>query len=328
MWRRRAVLSGIVAPVFTAGTRAFAQPAGAPPIIGALRLANEKSDGSWIDGLRQGLRDQGLIEGGNVRLISRYADNQPERLVDLARDLVREGSRVIVTTGTTSVGAARQGAPDTPIVMAGSADPVAMGFAQSLARPGGRLTGISIYGAEIIGKQIEILREAVPGMRAFAAFLQAANPGNPVLRRGLEDAAARLGLRAAVLDIERVDQLAAAFEWVSRQSVDALHVMADPILAGHSRAIFKMALDYRLPTMAGNATWVNVGALMSYTIDLIAIVRRSAYYIREILRGADPATLPIEQPTEVSLAINMATARALGLRLPNSLLSRASMVVE
>ena len=328
MWRRRAILGWIVAPIVGVGMRAFAQPATSPPIIGLLWLGNQTSEAPRLGGLRQGLKDHGLIEGGIVRLISRYADNQPERLVDLARELVREGSRVIVAIGTTSVSAARRAAPDTPIVMAGSADPVAMGFAQSLARPGGRITGISVYGAELIGKQVQILKETLPTMRAFAAFLQAANPGNPVFRRGLGNTADRLGLRIAIHDVEGVDHFAAAFEWANQQSVDALYVIQDPIFLAHGRTIFGMAIDHRLPTMTGNVDLVRAGALMAYTIDSIAAVRRSAYYVKEILRGADPATLPIEQPTDVSLAINMATARALGLRLPNALLGRASIVVE
>lgn len=328
MWSRRAALGWIAAPVVGAGMRAFAQPAGAPPVVGLLRLSDQTSEAPWLASLRQGLKDHGLIEYSNVRLVSRYADNQPERLVDLARELVREGSRVIVATGTTSVSAARRGAPDTPIVMAGTADPVSMGFAQSLARPGGKITGISVYGAEIIGKQVQILKDALPNMRTLGAFLQAANPGNPLLRLSLGDAADRLGLRLVVRDIEGVDQFAGAFEWASRQSVDALYVIQDPIFIAHRQTIFRMAIDHRLPTMTGRLDWVGAGALMAYAVDIIAVARRSAHFIKEILRGADPATLPIEQPTEVSLAVNMATARALGLRLPNALLSRASMVVE
>jgi putative tryptophan/tyrosine transport system substrate-binding protein len=310
----------------SAGAPAVAQPAAAA--IGLLWLGSAASVGSRVEALRQGLKDNGLVEGSDVRLIIRYADNQPERLVDLARELVNEGCGVIVVSGTTSVSAAQKAAPDTPIVMAGSADPVAMGFARSLARPGGRITGISIYGAEFIGKQLQILKEALPSARGFAAFLQATNPGNPVFRRALDDAARDLGLRIANRDIEGVDRFAAAFAWAKQQAVDGVFVIADPIFNAHDREIFRLALEHRLPAMAGNSRWVHAGALLSYTPDIDAIARRSAYYVKEILHGADPATLPIEQPAILSLAVNMATARALGIRLPNALLSRVTEVVE
>lgn len=326
MMRRRAALGWMVVPFVGAGAGSFAQQAAAA--IGLLRLGDAASDGWWRDALRRGLKDNGLVEGRDVRLINRYADDQPERLVDLARELVKEGCRVIVATGTTSVSAAQRGAPDTPIVMAGSADPVAMGFAHSLARPGGRITGISVYGPEFIGKQLQILKEALPAARGFAAFLQAANPGNPFFRRSLQDSARDLGLRIEIHDIDGVDRFAAAFAWAKRQAVDGVYVIPDPIFAAHDREIFKLALDHRLPTMAGNLRWVHAGALLAYAVDITAIARRSAYYVKEILRGANPATLPIEQPTALSLAVNMATARALAIRLPNALLSRVTEVVE
>jgi putative ABC transport system substrate-binding protein len=304
----------------------LAQPAAAA--IGLLWLGSAASEAKRVEALRQGLKDNGLVEGRDVRLIIRYADNQPERLVDLARELVNEGCRVIVASGTTSVSAAQKAAPDAPIVMAGSADPVAMGFARSLARPGGRITGISIYGEELVGKQLQILKEALPSARGFAAFLQAANPGNPIFHRYLEDGARALGLRIEIYDIEGVDRFAAAFARAKQQAVDGVFVIADPIFVAHDREIFKLALDHRLPTMAGNSRWVHAGALLAYTVDIDAIARRSAFYVKEILRGANPATLPIEQPTALSLAVNMATARALGIRLPNTLLSRVTEVVE
>lgn len=328
MLSRRAALGWMAVPIVGVGGRSFAQQAGAQPIVGLLRLGPQTSEVSWVNNLRQGLKDNGLIEGSNVRLAARYADNQADRLVDLARELVKEGSRVIVASGTTSVAAAQRGAPDTAIVMAGSADPVIMGFAQSLARPGGRITGISIYGAEIIGKQVQILKEAVPGMRSFAAFLQASNPGNPIIRRNIGDAAEKLGLRLAIRDIEGAGDIGAAFDWVAGQSVDALHVIPDQVFAAHTRTIFKLAIDHRLPTMTGGGGWVRSGALLTYTVDFMAIAHRSAYYVKEILHGANPATMPIEQPTKVLLEVNMATARTLGLQIPSTLLARADNVVE
>lgn len=325
---RRAALGWIAAPILGVGTRTVAQPVAEARAIGVLRLGNATSESEWLDAFRQGLKDNGVVENRDVRLIVRYADNRPERLVDLARELVTEGCKLIVATGTTSVSAAQRAAPDAPIVMAGSADPVAMGFARSLARPGGRITGISVYGAEIIAKQLQILKEAVPSTRAVAAFLQAANPGNGGFRRNLEDGARNVGLRVAIRDIEGVDRFAEAFEWARQQAVDGVHIIPDPVFSAHDRTIFKLAVDHRLPTMAGRLDWVQAGALLSYAIDIIAIARQTGYYVKEILRGVDPGTLPIEQPAEVSLAVNLATARALGIRLPDALLARATVVVE
>ena len=328
MVRRRTALGWIVAPIVGAGTGSFAQQSAGAHIIGLLRLGSATSESPWLDAFRQGLKDNGLVENSDVRLIMRYADNQPERLVDLARELVKERCQLIVATGTTSVRAAKDAAPDTPIVMAGSADPVEMGFARSLAQPGGRITGISVYGAELVAKQLQILKEAVPSARTIAAFLQAANPGNAVIRQNLENGARTIGLRVAIHEIEGVGRFAAAFEWARQQAPDAVYVVTDPVFIAHNRTIFKLAIDHRLPTMTGTLSSVQVGALLAYSIDINAIARRTGYYIKQILRGIDPGSLPIEQPTEVSLAVNLATARALGIRLPIALLARSTIVLE
>lgn len=328
MLRRRAALGWIAAPIVGVGARSFAQQGGRARPIGLLRLGSPTSESPWLDAFRQGLKENGLVENSDVRLIARYASNQPERLLDLARELVKEGCQLIVATGTTSVSAAQKAAPDTPIVMAGSADPVEMGFARSLARPGGRITGISVYGAELIAKQLQILKEATPSTRAIAAFLQAGNPGNAVIRQNLENGARNFGLRVAVHEIEGVDRFTAAFEWARQQAADAVYVITDPVFIAHSRTIFKLAADHRLPTMTGTLSSVQAGALLAYSIDINAIARRTGHYIKEILRGVDPGTLPIEQPTELTLAVNLATARLLGIQLPNTLLLRATVIVE
>jgi putative ABC transport system substrate-binding protein len=328
MLRRRAAVGLMLAPMAGIGAHSFAQQAGGARLIGLLRLGSQTSESPWLDAFRQGLKENGLVENSDVRLIARYANNQPERLVDLARELVNERCQLIVATGTTSVSAAQKAAPDTPIVMAGSADPVEMGFARSLARPGGRITGISVYGAELVAKQLQILQEAVPSAHTVAAFLQAGNPGNAVIRQNLENGARNTGLRVAIHEIEGVDRFAAAFEWARQQAAQAVYVITDPVFIAHSRTIFQLAIDHRLPTMTGTLSSVRAGALLAYSIDINAIARRTGYYIKEILRGIDPGTLPIEQPTEVTLAVNLATARVLGIQLPNALLLRATIIVE
>jgi putative ABC transport system substrate-binding protein len=298
------------------------------PTVGVLGLATEAASRAYVEGLRDGLVKQGLIDGGTVRLVTRYADGRPERLGDLARELAAQGCGVIVTSGTTAVNAVRIAAPETPIVMAGSADPVLMGFARTLARPGGRITGISILAEEINSKQFQLLKEVVPAARTFAVILQAANPGNPEFRKMYANIGDALGVRFEVREIDVVEEFPAAFRWAVQQSADGALVLQDPSFDIHRETIFRLALEHRLPTVTGNARWVHAGALLAYALDFADVWRRSARYVSEILRGADPALLPIEQPTVFQFSINMRTARTLGIAIPTLLLARADEVIE
>jgi putative ABC transport system substrate-binding protein len=325
MWSRRAAFGAIAASL---GAPALAQRGAEPPIVGYLSLGTEASQLSAVAALRAGFRENGLTENVNVQLVTRYADNQPERLEGLVRELMAAGVRVIVTTGTTAVSAAHRVAATLPVVMAGSADPVQMGFAQSLARPGGRVTGISILGAEIVSKQLQLLRDVVPQGKVFAGFLHAANPGNPALRANLEAAARGLGLGIALREIADMQRLDEAFDWTRQQAASALYVVPDPVFYGHARTLFRLAIEHRLPTMTGNMVALEAGALLAYSVDFGAMARRSAYYVREILRGIEPSMLPIEQPTGLTLGVNLGTARTLGLVLPPALLAQVTMTVE
>jgi putative ABC transport system substrate-binding protein len=296
--------------------------------VGALSLASEAVARPYVESLRDSLGTYGLVDGSTMRLVARYADARPERLADLVRDLASQGSRVIVTTGTTAVDAARLSVPELPIVMAGSADPVLMGFARSLARPGGRITGISILAEEIMGKQLQLLKEAVPTARTFAIFVHAANPGNPAFHKVFDDSGHALGVRMDVTDIRAVEEFPAAFDVAVQRSADAAYVLQDPSFDAHRETIFRLALERRLPAASGNAAWARAGALLAYGLDFVGVWRQSARYVSEILRGADPAVLPIEQPTTFQLAVNMRTARTLRLSLPPSILARADEVIE
>lgn len=298
------------------------------PTVGVLNLASEASLGTRLQALREGLNKYGLVDGSTIRIVARHAEDRPERLADLVRELVTQGSRVIVTTGTTSVAAAQRSAPELPIVMAGSADPVLMGFARSLARPGGRITGLSILAEEILGKQLELLKEALPASRTFAVFLPVGNPGNPAFRQALDNISHALSMRIDVNDIRAIEEFADAFDGAIQQSADGGLVLPDPTFDAHRKTIFRLALERRLPTVAANAEWVRAGALLGYALDFLDIWRRSARYVNDILRGADPAMLPIEQPTVFHVAVNMKTARALQLTLPPLILGRADEVIE
>ena len=197
------------------------------PIIGVLRLDNEQH---WfLESLREGLRDHGLVEGVNVKLLIRFADGDPAQLPGRARELAAAGSRVIVTNGTTLVAAVHSAAPSMPIVMAGSADPVAMGFAQSLARPGGRITGISILGAELIGKHMELLKDIAPKARLFVALLQSANPGNNRFRQAFADAGRTLAVEIQVREVRSEGELADAFALAKKLAADGVYIIQDPL---------------------------------------------------------------------------------------------------
>jgi len=297
------------------------------PTVGVLSVHPEEEFRSRLEALRKGLSENGLVDGSSIRLAVRYAGNDVDRLPDLARELKAEGSRMILASGTTAVSAAQRALPDLPIVMAGSADPVMIGFAQSLPRPGGRITGISILGEELIGKQIQLLKEILPAARSFTAFLQTANPGNPAFRNAYTNISRTLDVQIHAVDIRAVEEFPAAFDLAVQRSSGA-HFLQDPLFDSRQYDIFRLALDRRLPTMCGMVTWARAGALLAYAPDLLDIWRQSARFVAQILRGADPATLPIEQPTGVQVAVNLRTARALGLTVPPSILVRADEVIE
>jgi len=297
------------------------------PVVGVLIPATEDQIRPHLAALRKGLADNGLVDGTSIRLVVRYADTNFARLPDLARELKAEGSRVIIASGTTAVSATQRAVPDVPIVMAGSADPVAMGFAQSLARPGGHITGLSILGEELIGKQLQLFKETLPSARSFTAFLQATNPGNAVFRKAYHSAGKLLDMNIYTRDIDAVEEFPAAFDWAVQQSNGA-HIITDPLFDTHRHAIFQAALERRLPTMCQNVPWTRAGAMLAYAPDLVDTWRQSARYVAQILRGADPGTIPIEQPTAVQVAVNMRTARALGVQIPPSILARADEVIE
>lgn len=299
------------------------------PIIGVLLPVGEDGARPILAALHKGLANYGFVDGDTIRVLVRYADNKLERLTDLARDLKAQGSRMIVAAGTTTVEAAHLGAPDLPIVMAGSADPVLLRLAESLARPGGRITGISIRGEAIIAKNLQLLNELLNGGRTFAAFLQASNPGNPTFRKAFGDISQALGVRINIVEIaDPVAEFPGAFERTVQQSAVGALILADPLFFTHRETIFRLALDHRLPTVGPTVEYAKAGCLLAYALDYVDMWRQSARYISEILRGADPATLPIEEPTAFHFAVNVHTARALGIEIPPSFLVRADEVIN
>jgi putative tryptophan/tyrosine transport system substrate-binding protein len=205
---------------------------------------------------------------------------------------------------------------------------VAMGWAKSLSRPGGKITGVSIFGAEMIGKRLQLLKQLVPTGRTVAAFLQSANPGNPAFHEALRGAAAALGLEMKVREIGEPAELRAAFAWAAANAAGGVFVIEDPMFFEHRQTLFGLAKEFRLPTISGNVELARAGALAVYAIDAETVARETARLVAEILRGADPGELPIVQPTHFHLVLNLKTAAALGIEMPAALLAVADEVIE
>ena len=305
---------------------ARAQQAGKLPTIGFLGAATPSVASQWVAAFVQRLRELGWIEGRTVAIEYRWAEGRSERYAEIAAEFVRLKVDVIVTWGTASVVAAMQATSAIPIVFASAGDPVGTGLVTSLARPGGNVTGSSNQAADVAGKRLELLREVVPGRRL--AIL--ANIGSPigVLQMGEAQAAARaLGFEVTTLEIQRAQDIAPAFEAVKGRA-DALYVVSEALVETHRVRINTLALAARLPTMHDFREFVEAGGLMSYGPNFQNSFRRAADFVDKILRGLKPGDIPVEQPTKFDLVINLKTAQALGLTIPESFLLRADELFE
>jgi putative ABC transport system substrate-binding protein len=306
---------------------ARAQQSGKHPIIGLLGANTDATQSREMTAFVQRLGERGWIEGRTVTIEYRWADGRNERYTEIAAELVRLKVDVIVTSGTAAVVAAKQTTSVIPIVFAAAGDPVGTGVVASLARPGGNVTGLSIQSTDLAGKRLELLREVVPGLRRLAIMV---NVGSPiaVLEIGEVQAAGRtLGLEVDTLAIRRAEDIAPAIEAL-KGAAGALYVQADPLTTSNRTRIVTLARAARLPTMHGNQGSVEAGGLMSYAPYFPDLWRRAADYVDKILRGAKPADVPVEQPTKFELVINLKTAKALGLTIPESFLLRADGVIE
>ena len=282
-----------------------------------------------LEVFRQGLREHGYVEGQNVTFEYRYARGKPDLFPELAADLVRISVDVIVVGPGPAALAARKATTTIPIVFATVVDPVAAGLVASLARPGGNVTGLSWFaGPEIAGKALELLKEAAPKVTRVALLWNPANPSHPVFLKEAEVAARALGLRLQVFEARAADALEGAFSAMSRERTGALFVLVDAMFFANRTRIADLAANHRLPAIYGLREHVDAGGLMAYAPRLADNYRRAGIYVGKILKGAKPADLPVEQPTKFELVINLKTARALGLTIPQSLLLRADRVIE
>ena len=297
------------------------------PTIGFLGSGTAATQSQWTGAFVQRLRELGWSEGRDVAIEYRWAEGRNERAAKIAAEFVRLKVDVIVTYGTQSILAAKQATTIIPIVFALTGDPVATGLVASLGRPGGNLTGLSSQAADLGAKRLEILREAVPGLRRLAIMGNAGNPANVLDMARVHEAARILGLDAAIFEIRRTEDIAPTFDAITGRK-DALYIPADALINTNRIRINTLALDARLPTMHGSRDYVEAGGLMSYGVNFTDQFRRAAGYVDRILRGAKPADLAVEQPTKFDLVINLKTAKVLGLTIPESFLLRADEVIE
>jgi putative ABC transport system substrate-binding protein len=307
-----------------------AQQAGKVVRIGFLTMVNLAAAPHAPEAFRQGLRDLGYVEGRNLVIEYRDAEGKPERLPALAAELVRLKVDIIVAVATQGVAAAKKATETIPIVMiSGSADPVGLGFIASLARPGGNVTGLTFsVGPEIAGKQLELLKEIVPKVRRVAILSNPASPVQPLFIRELNVAARSLGVQLQLLEVRGPDEFDGAFAAMATERVGALLVVADSMLILHRTRLADLAARSRLPVAYGTRDNVEVGGLLSYGPSVRDLFRRGATYVDKILKGAKPGDLPVEQPTKFELVINLKTAKALGLTIPQSVLGRADEVIQ
>ena len=302
------------------------QPAKAP-IIGFLGATTASAGNQWAAAFVQRLNELGWIEGRTVAIEYRWADGRNERVAEIASEFVRLNVAVIVTYANTTAAATKRTVTTIPIVFAAAGDPVGTGLVASLARPGGNVTGLSLQQPEIASKRLQILRDLLPNLHTLAILANAGSP-NAVLEMGEADAAARrLGLAVVRSEVRKTEDFAPALDALKGRA-EALYVCSDPLLTTNRQGINTLALGVRLPTMYGFREFVEAGGLISYGPNFPDLFRRAAEYVDKILRGTKPADLPVEQPTKLDLVINLTTAKALGLMIPESFLLRANEVIE
>jgi len=304
-----------------------AQQAARRPIIGYMGVNTPVVESQRTAAFVQRLRELGWIEGRNAAVEYRWAEGRNERFAEIAAEFVQLKVEVIVTAGTAAVVAAKQATSVIPIIFALGGDPVGTGLVASLARPGGNVTGLSQQSTDLAGKRVELLREVVPGLGRLATMANIGNPLAVLEMREVHAAARTLGLEVVTSEIRRAEDIAPAFDALKGRA-DALYVVADPLVTSNRIRINTLALGARLPTMHGQNDNVEAGGLMSYGANFPDLYRRAADYVDKILRGTKPADIPVEQPTKFDLAINLTTAKALGLKIPESFLLRADEVIE
>ena len=305
---------------------ARAQQAGKLPTIGFLGASTPSNWSLWTAAFVQRMRELGWTEGRTVAIEYRWAEGRSERYTEIATEFVRLKVDVIVTVGT-AVAAAKQATSTIPIVFAIAVDPVGSGMVASLARPGGNATGLSVQSTELAGKRIELLREVLPNLRRLAIIADVGYSGSVLEAAEVQAAARKVGLDVDVLEIRHAKDILPAFEAL-KSGAQALYVCPDALVNANHARINTLALGARLPTIHPFREYLGAGGFMSYGVNNADMFRRAGDFVDKILKGTKPADLPVEQPTKFELVINLTTAKALGLKIPESFLLRADEVIE
>ena len=301
------------------------------PRIGYLSSTDPASDSTRSEAIRLALRELGYIEGQNIAIEYRYAEGKRDRLPELAAELVRlKVDIIVVAGGDRTIRAAKNATKTIPIVMVGSGvDPVEAGLVDSLARPGGNVTGLTNLAGELGGKRLELLKEAVPKLARVAVLYDPANPASVLeVKEVLPVAARALRLTLQPWEVRAADGFEKVFAALNKQRPDGLYVLGGPLMNANQKRIVGFALKSRLPSMYYNREAVDAGGLMYYGADEADSYRRVAYYVDRILKGAKPADLPVEQPTKFELVINLKTAKQIGLTIPPEVLARANRLIK
>jgi len=328
---RKIVCLALCAVLFALCESAQAQQPTKVTRIGYLSSFDAASESRRAEAIRLRLRELGYIEGQNIAIEYRYSEGEVDRLPELAAELVRLKVDVVVAAGGVSlIRAAKNATKTIPIVMMGiGGDPIEAGLVESLARPGGNVTGITNLTRELGGKRLELLKEAVPKVASVAVLYESNIPGNlRELKEVLPVAARALALTVRSWGGRNADDFDKIFVALSRERPDGLYVTTSPLMTANLKRTVNFALESRLPSAGSNREYVDTGGLMSYDADLMDSYRRVAYYVDRVLKGAKPASLPVEQPKKFELVINLKTAKQIGVTIPASVLARADKVIK
>jgi putative tryptophan/tyrosine transport system substrate-binding protein len=324
--KRRTFAAGLLGAV-TLPFAVHAQRAGKPPVIGYIGANSEAIDRPRINAFMQRLSDLGWAEGRNIAVDARFTQGVVARAAEIAAEFVRRPVDLILTAGDAQVIAAKKATDAIPIVFAAVGDPVGNGLVASLPNPGGNATGLSLQLTDSVGKRVDLLRDLLPNLRHIGLIGNFINPTVAVEMRAAQSEARALGIETIPSGFSRTGEVAPAIEKL-KGLVEALYVCQDPLVGSNIAEINASAIDARLPAMFSVRELAERGGLISYGPDLVTMYRRAAEMADKILRGAKPADIPVEQPTQFNLAINLKTANALGLKVPDALLPRADQVIE
>jgi putative tryptophan/tyrosine transport system substrate-binding protein len=327
--KKKIILAAVASFVLELGDLAAAQQPQNVARMGFLAAPSRSGMSHLTEAFLQGLRELGYVEGKNIAIEYRWADGKFERLPELAAELVRLKVDVIVAALTQASLAAKAATATIPVVTVAVANPVDSGIIASLARPGANITGTSVMNDEVVGKQLELLKEALPTISRVAAMW---NPANPVFQK-LQLRAVEATARALKVSLQKVeardqDEIARAFKALAQERTRALHVLPDPVFTAHRVRVTELALKHRLPAVSGTKEFAEAGLLMSYGPSFPESYRRAAIYVDKILKGAKPGDIPVERSTRFEFVINLSTAKQIGVTLPQSLLYRADKVIR